>query len=37
MYRKAQMYSTIMAVNVQATWYYKLTSGNISIAIKLQN
>ena len=33
MYRKAQMYSAILAVNVEAVWYYKLMSGNIWIAI----
>ena len=37
MYRKAQMYSASLAVNVQVAWYYKVMSGYIWIAIKLQN
>ena len=37
MYWKVQMYSAILALNVHATWYYKLVLGNVWIAIKLHN
>ena len=29
MYRKAQMYSASLAVNVQVAWYYKVMTGYI--------